>query len=146
MTTIIQRLKADSLDARKARDAAKSAFLTTLLSEASMPGKNDGNRESSDSEALAVCAKFDKNIAELLGARPGEPTALAERAWLASYLPTKLDESQLHDLIAAIAKDLGLEKIGPKDMGSIMAGLKSRAPGQYDGAMASRLIKALSAG
>lgn len=145
MPTLIQRLKADSLDARKAREAAKSSFMTTLLSEASMPGKNDGNRESTDEEALAVCAKFDKNIAELLSVRPTDATALAERAWLASYLPTKLNQEALSALIVDVARELGLATIGPRDMGGIMAGLKKRAPGQYDGAIASALVKSLAA-
>lgn len=145
MTALIQRIQADSLAARKARETDRASFLTTLLSEASMAGKNAGNRLSTDEETIAVCAKFDKNIAELLKARPGDEAALREREWLSAYLPQKLDEAALSALIGAILADLGLAKPTGKDTGAIMGELKKRAPGQFDGAMASKLLKALSA-
>ena len=62
--SLIQDIKSASLVARKARETKKAESLITLYSEASMIGKNDGNRESTDAETIAVIKKFIKNIDE----------------------------------------------------------------------------------
>ena len=49
---LINQIKSDALEARKARQTNTATLLTTLYSEASMVGKNDGNRESTDAEVL----------------------------------------------------------------------------------------------
>jgi len=46
---LINKIKSDSLEARKARQTDTATLLTTLYSEASMIGKNLGNRESTRS-------------------------------------------------------------------------------------------------
>ena len=51
---------------------------------------------------------------------------------------------QLAELISSIAKELGFDNIGSKDMGKIMGLLGKKAPGQYDGATAKNLIQDLS--
>ena len=51
---LINQIKSDALIARKARKIDTATLLTTLYSEASMIGKNLGNRESTDQEVLQV--------------------------------------------------------------------------------------------
>lgn len=141
---LLEKLQAAALAARKNQNAVAASLLTTLYAEAARVGKDQGNRVSTDDEVVAVVKKFSKNIDETLAALPATDSRVAqlsiEKELLAAYLPTQLDEAGLKALIDELVA--GLAEKSPKQMGAIMAGLKARAGGQYDGAMASRLVKA----
>lgn len=141
---LLEKLQAASLEARKAQNAVAAGLLTTLYSEAARVGKDQGNRVSTDDEVVAVVKKFSKNIDETLAALPESDARVAalrvEKELLATYLPQQLDEAGLSALVAELVGALADKS--PKQMGVVMAGLKARAGGQYDGAMASRLVKA----
>lgn len=141
---LLEKLQAAALAARKNQNVVAASLLTTLYAEAARVGKDQGNRVSTDDEVVAVVKKFSKNIDETLAALPATDSRVAqlslEKELLAAYLPTQLDEAGLKALIDELVA--GLAEKSPKQMGAIMAGLKARAGGQYDGAMASRLVKA----
>lgn len=145
MTTLLTKIRADALAARKARDAVASSLLITLGSEAAMAGLNDGKRDSTDAEVLAAVRKFLKGNTETLAVRPADEVALREKVLLEGYLPQQLDEAQLRDILSTLASELGLEKVTGKDTGALMKALSSRYAGQYAGAQASALIKAMAA-
>lgn len=141
---LLEKLQAAALAARKAQDSVAASLLTTLYAEAARVGKDQGNRVSTDEEVVAVVKKFGKNVDETLAALPETDARVAalrvEKALLAEYLPQQLDEAGLTAVIAELVA--ALPEKSPKQMGAVMAGLKARAGGQYDGAMASRLVKA----
>ncbi len=141
---LLEKLQAASLEARKAQDTVAASLLTTLYSEAARVGKDQGNRVSTDEEVVAVVKKFSKNIDETLAALPEADARVAtlrvEKELLSAYLPQQLDEAGLRALVDELVGALADKS--PKQMGVVMAGLKARAGGQYDGAMASRLVKA----
>lgn len=141
---LLEKLQAASLEARKAQNTIAASLLTTLYSEAARVGKDQGNRVPTDEEVVAVVKKFSKNIDETLAALPEADARVAalriEKELLAAYLPQQLDEAGLSALVAELVGALADKS--PKQMGVVMAGLKARAGGQYDGAMASRLVKA----
>ena len=62
MTSLLKQLQADQLNARKARDSIKATLLTTVLGEAVKVGKDDGDRDPTDTEVMDVFKKFVKNI------------------------------------------------------------------------------------
>jgi uncharacterized protein YqeY len=62
----------------------------------------------------------------------------AEKAILEVYLPAQLDAAALEAVIRNLAAELGTTQIGP-----LMAELRSRHAGQYDGKLASEIIKRL---
>ena len=64
--TILESVKKAQLQARKEKRAVDASTLTTLIGEAEMIGKNDGNRASTDAEVVTVIKKFVKNIDETL--------------------------------------------------------------------------------
>ena len=64
----------------------------------------------------------------------------AELAVIEAYLPQQMDEATTMAAIEAVKADLGAE--GPKDMGRVMAELKSRHGAQLDMSKASGLVKA----
>ena len=61
-----------------------------------------------------------------------------ERAVLEAYLPQQLSASTLEEVIKGLAAELGTTQIGP-----LMAKLRERHAGQFDGKLASELIRNL---
>jgi uncharacterized protein len=132
------KIKQDQLQARKNRDAVAIALLTTLMGEAAMPGKNDGNRDSTDAEVTATIKKFVKNIDSLPAAAVTEASK-AERILLESYLPKQLTEDELRAILT------GQISAGGATMPTLQGFLKTNHAGQYDGKLATTLIKGLLA-
>ena len=62
-----------------------------------------------------------------------------ERAVLEAYLPQQLSASTLEEVIKGLAAELGTTQIGP-----LMAKLRERHAGQFDGKLASELIRKLT--
>jgi uncharacterized protein YqeY len=153
--SLLQTIKAKQLAARKARDQIEISLLTTLIGEASMPGKNDGNRESTDAEVVAVIKKFRKNAEETLkalnlkGAIASDVETLSsanhvmqEIIILDTLLPTQLTKEQLTIVLQQFIAELP-DKNAKSAFGAIMKKLKEEHEGLYDGSMASVLIKDL---
>jgi uncharacterized protein YqeY len=63
----------------------------------------------------------------------------SEQAILEAYLPPQMNAARLETVIRELAGELGSSAIGP-----IMAKLKERYPGQYDGRLASELARKLA--
>jgi uncharacterized protein len=61
-----------------------------------------------------------------------------EKTVLEAYLPPQLDAAALAALITQLAAELGTTQIGP-----LMASLRERHAGQFDGKLASELIRKL---
>lgn len=139
---LLDTLKNDALAARKARDAIRSALLTTLVAEAAKVGKDDGNRASTEAEVVAVVKKFIKNTEETLRAvqgKPAEAQAQGELAILKAYLPKQATEEDVRAKVAELVG--GLSDRSPRQMGVVMAGLNAAFDGNFDKALASRIVK-----
>ena len=105
-----------------------------------MVGKNAGNRETTDDEALAMVRKFLKNATETLQRLDdaGRPTDVAKEEILIlnSYLPKQLSAAQLLDAVR------GMKDVDPAlNVGTAMKLLKERYNGLYDGKIASEVVK-----
>lgn len=142
--SLIQDIKAKNLLARKSKYTSVVNVLTPLIGEAEAIGKNAG-REVTDAEVVQMIKKFIKGLDEtikILGDNdPRTLNAYGEKNTLEFFLPKQLDEAQLAREINGI--HAGLVSTGEKaDMGAIMKYLKLRFDGQYDGKLASQLIKA----
>lgn len=139
---LIDQLRADLLEARKAHNDIKSGLLTALVGEAAMVGKNNGNRETTDEEALKVVKKFLDNAKETRGllAERNATEALAkieaEITVLEAYMPNQLSEAELRGVIAMFK----MENPGA-NIGAIMKHLASDYAGRYDGKMASIIAR-----
>jgi hypothetical protein len=144
--SLITQIKTDLVEARKARtDKDRIALLTTLSSEIAIVGKNDGNRETRDDEALAVVRKFVKNAEQTLTnletAGRDTGTVQNELAILKAYLPT----APTADEIEAATRDIvaGAEGGGGKPgalRGLVMKELKARFGDRFDGAAAAPVV------
>ena len=140
--TLLETIRTEQIRARKARDGVRTSLLTTLLSEAANVGLNDGKRESTDAEVIAVIKKFIKNIDETLAVRASDDL-LVERAILEGFLPSQLSEDELLAAVVSIVAELELDgqSRSMKMMGPVMKTLKERFEGQFDGKAASEAVK-----
>jgi len=142
--TILQDIKAASLAARKAHEADIAASLITLLSEASMIGKNDGGRETTDAETIAVVKKFIKNIDETLKVRKGDQgdpiidKLILERLLYCGFLPKQMTEEEIKFFFETVVEQSHTNI--PK-LGDMLKVLKLMHDGQYDGGLAAKLAK-----
>lgn len=143
----MQQIKSAQIEARKAKNEVKASTLTTLIGEAGMIGKNAGNRETTDAEALGVIKKFIKNIDETISILSKNQNTEAaklnqleeEKAILQGFMPKQMSEDEVKSAIKSIVAEMGLS--GPKAMGSVMKEMKARFDGTYDGGMVSKISK-----
>lgn len=141
--TLFEQIKVDQLVARKSNNKLAASLLTTLIGEASAIGKNNGNRDVTDAEVVALVKKFVKGMDETLsylGNNNDEATkmVLREKKILDAYLPNQMDEAALTQAI------LDIMVLSGANVGKIMGALKAKFAGQYDGKMASEIIKDLT--
>lgn len=149
---LIDTLRADQLTARKNKNTTEAALLTTLISEASMVGKDDGNRDSTEAEVLNKVRKFVKDARDarqMVVDRGGNAEAVtkldAEIAILERYLPRQLSQKELTRVIEEIVA----AKPGAQ-MKDVMAALSRDHKGTYDGktanGIATQVIKQAAEG
>lgn len=140
--TVLQKIKTDQLQARKAKNTSTSQLLTTLLGECETLSKSKG-KELSDSEVFAVVEKFVKNnlqTIKAIGPHNEKYDVLSdENEILASYLPSQLTEDELK---VEIQKFVDANE--NSNVGSVMKYLKENFPNRYDGKLASSLAKEMS--
>ena len=147
---MLVQIKKDQLQARKDKDAVKTALLTTLIGEieGELTRLDPSVRAAkTDDVAMATVKSFlkkNKEAQEYISKSESHPiaveqqlaTAKAEQVILETYLPTQLTEAQLEEIFKAEFPD-GLTV---KERGRAMAILKANYNGQYDGKLASDVL------
>lgn len=102
--TVIEQLKVKSVELRKQRNPIAPA-ITFALSEIEKIGKNNGNRETTEDEAIKVIRKLIASIDEnlKLSIDDGRQVALNfEKQILQSVLPQMISESDIRaELLSA---------------------------------------------
>lgn len=142
--SLLSKIKADALVARKAKDSVASSLLITLGAESARVGLDSGKRESSDAEVVAIVKKFIKGNTELLSVRPDDAVALRERDLLSVYLPQQMNEKELEGAVSLIKQELSLDATDKSFVGVMMKELRARYEGRYDGAVASSILKRMA--
>ena len=141
---LLEKIKKDQIIARKEGHKKIGELLTTLFSEASMVGKNNGNRESTDEEVIATVKKFIKNINETKNNVQLSEMQLyeldSEIELYEKYIPKQFDENELKEIVNKLIEENGISK-EPRQMGVVMGLLKSKFFGQFDGKIASGIVK-----
>lgn len=149
--SLITTIKSSSLQARKDKNAKLASLYSTLLAEAQMIGKNNGNRESTDSEVIAVIKKMINNANETITYINNIPVTLndVDREQIANLrnevfvltnlLPAQLSNTELSLVLDNLMVLHNATTI--KDMGKVMKALKEEHEGTYDGTEASKLFK-----
>jgi len=143
---LYDQIKIDTLQARKDRDTVKANVLNTLAAEAFLVSKSP-NRDpgpATDAEVIKIVKKFIENIDftinELNKAGKDASKPIAEKAAIEIYAPSQMSDDELKQAIDSIVSTLSEKSI--KQMGSVMAVLKEKYAGRYDGTKASSLTRA----
>jgi len=142
--SLLETLKKDQMDARRAKDGVTVTLLSTLIGEAVKVGKDAANRDSTDDEVIRTIKKFINNCEDTrthLVAFSGDTGHLdRELALYNRYVPKQLSEQALEVIILTMK-----QTSDTFDMKNIMAALKSQYAGTYDGklasAVANRILK-----
>jgi len=138
MKNILETLKKDTVQARKNREPEKD-ILTVYLNDVQTVGKNNGNRETTDKEAIVVLKKQEKKCKETINSVEPNSTlyqqAKNELEILKKYLPKQLSVQELEEIVSYY-----IEK-GKNNIGEIMGALSKEYKGQYDGREASNIVK-----
>jgi len=131
--SLIEKIKAEQLEARKSRDSVRASLLTTLLGEVGLVAKNAGHANATDEEVVAMVKKFIKNN-ESIPESARHAVHDAELAILNSYLPQQLTADQIQQFFAFMQ---------PANKGAAMKLLKEHHAGQYDGKLAAQVFDSL---
>ncbi|MBI3769490.1 MAG: GatB/YqeY domain-containing protein [Deltaproteobacteria bacterium] len=138
-------LRDDLQTAMKAREMATVYVLRGLLAAIANQRIEKSGAELGAAEILALTQREAKQReeAEAYARKAGRDDLVtqnsAERAILARYLPAQLEDAELANLVRSWLAD------GLRAMGSIMARLKERHAGQYDGKRASEIVRSILA-
>lgn len=140
---LIVKIKHDQLVARKNRDQIESTLLTTLIGEADMVGKNNGNRDPFDEEVISVVKKFLKGVNETIAIleKSGQDVSQfeKEREILDRYIPSQLTKEKIIVMLDSAVVDGTLVE-DKTFKGAAMKWLKEHYSGQYDGRVAVEAI------
>lgn len=138
---ILEKIKKQQLQARKEKSPIVGA-LTALMSEVAIVGKNNGNRETTDEEAVKVIKKFIKGINETIDLikDPEKLKLLAmELEIYNSFLPQIMNELETR---AAVEKIINaLPEKSPKAMGQVMGTISKEYGTLIDRGLASQIVK-----
>lgn len=129
----------------KARDKSRVSALRLIMAEFKRV-EVDEQIELSDDRVLAILDKMTKQRKDSLeqfksaGRDDLVEKEAAEISVIAEFLPAKLDESELIELVAGAVSEVGATSM--RDMGKVMGLLKPRVQGRADMAEVSNLVKA----
>ena len=141
--TIFEQIKADQLQARKARDTVAASLLTTFIGESTTLAKNASVDILPDAETIKLLQKFIKNINLTVEAAGASDTTNRELAVLREYLPPMLSEDEITAILKQYKASLG-DTIQEKQMrGELLKFMKSNYAGRYDGATAARIANTI---
>jgi uncharacterized protein len=139
-----EKIATDMRDAMKAREQARVATLRMLMA-AVKNAEVEKLHELSDDEVLEVVAREAKRRRESIDAfEKGGRSDLVEKETaelnvLEAYLPAKLSDEQLVELVDEAVAETGATT--PKQMGEVMKALMPKIRGRADGAQVSALVK-----
>jgi len=135
--------------AMRAKDAARLSAIRLLLA-AIKQREVDERIELDDAAVVSVVEKMIKQRREsIVQFEKASRTDLAdaekaELQLLSGYLPAQMSDAEVQKAVDAVVSETGAA--GPKDMGKVMAALKSRLAGKADMGKVSALVKAKLSG
>lgn len=148
--TLRERLQAETKDAMRAKAADRLSTLrliTSAIKDREIAGRSEaGVVEVTDTDIMALLSKMMKQRQESArayasGNRPElAAKELAEVAVIEEFLPRQMSADEVDAAIKVAIAETGAS--GMKDMGRVIAALKSRYTGQMDFAAVGPAVKA----
>jgi uncharacterized protein YqeY len=137
MMSVIEKLKTESINLRKTRNPVAPSILFAL-SEIEKIGKNNGNRATTDDEAIKVIQKLIVTIDENLKVATDDGRKIAfnfEKQILLSVLPQMASDEDIRNLLQDI---LGNET--PKNKGVAMKVIRDEYGAKVDMKRAGEIV------
>lgn len=139
---LLEKIKKDSLIARKNSDSYAKSMLITLSGELETEAKRTG-KEITDENVLALIKSYVKNNIKAISkmkdsnADKNEVASLEkDNAFWDTYLPSQMSESELRSVIE-------VQVNSGENIGGVMSYLKKNHSAQYDAGMASKITREL---
>lgn len=138
--SVIEKLKAESLALRKTKNPV-AASIVFALSEIEKFGKNNGNRTTTEDEAIKVIQKLIATIDENLKVTTDDGRKIAfnfERNILSGVLPQMASDDQVRQLL----KDIIGDEV-PKNKGIAMKVIRDQYGAKVDMKRAGEIVTEL---
>ncbi len=145
-TTLADSLK-EALKAKEARRVSTLRLILAALKDRDIQLRGEGKDAASDDDILGLMQKMIKQRAESIETyETAARLDLAEqereeKAIIEGFLPKQMTPDESREAIRAVLAEIGAS--GLKDMGRVMAELKSRFAGRMDFGKASATVKEL---
>ena len=150
--TLREQLQADMKDAMKSGDKKKVATLRLMnaaIKDKDINSRTEGHESTltSDTGIMELLIKMVKQRQDSITAsdQGGRPELAQnerdEMTIIQSYMPKQMDEAEAKAAVADVIKTINATSV--KDMGKVMAELKTKYAGQMDMAKAGAIVKAL---
>jgi uncharacterized protein YqeY len=136
---ILETLIKQKNDARKHKDTAIIPFLSLLISQIQMVGKNDGGRDTTEDEALRVIKKMISANEETMVSTTNDETfgeLMIELNIMKPLLPQMVSADAVNSEISLLVYN------GVDNIGAMMGGLKKKFGSTVDMKMASAMARA----
>jgi uncharacterized protein YqeY len=143
--TINAALK-EATKAQNKRRVSTLRLISAAIQNRDIAARTAGTERATDAELLELLAKMIKQREESedIYAKADRPELATQEAEeiviIREFLPQQLSDQETEKAIAEAVAEAGAESI--KDMGKVMAALKSRYAGQMNFGKASALVKA----
>ena len=132
------------MDALKAGDKPRKEALSLLLS--ALKAKNiDKRADLTEDEENAVVYKEIKEAQETLDTTPADRTEIVDECRLriavySEFAPKRMDEAEIHQVIAETLSELGIDAPTAKDKGRLMKTLMPKLNGKAEGRLVNQLV------
>jgi uncharacterized protein len=141
---IVEQIKADMLDAMRAKEKERVGALRLLLSELQKAAK-----EGPDDEVTVLRRERKRRVEAACAFREGAREDLAageeaEAEIISAYLPAELSDQELTEIVERVVGETGASSV--KDMGNVMKQVMAIAGSRADGKRVSGLVRAALGG
>lgn len=139
---MLKTINEDFIQARKSQDKVRAGVLSMVLTDVQNLTKTPGRNGAAvtDDEVQNIVKGWVKKTNDAISLTQkgnGDTTKMeAEREILSAYLPRQMTEDELKVAIEGLLNEGVAKSVGP-----IMGALKARYGNQYDGRMASIVVK-----
>ena len=142
--TLLTQIQVQVKDAMKAGDKLKLSTLRMLVA-AIKQKEIDTRTELSDDEVISI---IEKQVQQRLESAEQYKSAGRDELFekesqeaeiLTAYLPEKMSEEEVAEMIEKIMSDMG--EVTMKEMGNLMATLKNQAGSKIDMKLASQMVR-----
>ena len=142
--TLLTQIQVQVKDAMKAGDKLKLSTLRMLVA-AIKQKEIDTRTELSDDEVISI---IEKQVQQRLESAEQYKSAGRDELFekesqeaeiLTKYLPEKMSEEEVAEMIEKIMSDIG--EVTMKEMGNLMATLKNQAGSKIDMKLASQMVR-----